>query len=46
MSELTNSQMESAALAVLQCAMEKYSEKKYISYEEAFAEFVLSLIHI
>ena len=42
MSELTTNQMESAALAVLQRAMEKYSEKNHISYEEAFAEFACS----
>ncbi len=42
MSELTTSQIESAALAVLQRAMEKYSEKMHISYEEAFVEFASS----
>ena len=39
MTEISIEQMESAALAVLQRALEKYSEQRNISYEEALLEF-------
>ena len=39
MSEMGIRQMESAALATLQRALEKYSEAQGVSYEEALSTF-------
>ena len=39
MIEISTKLAESAALAVLQRALEKYSEKQGISYEDALSEF-------
>ncbi len=42
MNDLTTNQMESATLSVIQRAMEKYSEKQHVSYEDAFIAFTCS----
>ena len=39
MNEMTNMQKEASALAVMQRALEDYSKRKGISYEEALVEF-------
>jgi len=39
MNEVTNKQKESAALATLQRALEKVSEKQNLSYEEVLSTF-------
>ena len=42
MNDITDREREAAALALLQRAMENYSEKQHISYEDALMAFAQS----